>query len=40
MQFNELNELERSVIEGKGTERPYTGIYYKFDDKGTYLCKK
>jgi len=40
MKFNELNELERSVIEGKGTERPYTGIYYKFDEKGTYLCKK
>ncbi|HEY3371192.1 MAG TPA: methionine-R-sulfoxide reductase [Prolixibacteraceae bacterium] len=40
MKFNELNEIERSVIEGKGTERPYTGMYYKFDEKGTYLCKK
>lgn len=40
MKFNELNELERSVIEGKGTERPYTGIYYKFEEKGTYVCKK
>jgi len=40
MKFNELNEFERSVIEGKGTERPFTGIYYKNDAAGTYLCKK
>lgn len=40
MKFNELNEAEKYVIEKKGTERPYSGIYYKFDDKGTYLCKK
>ncbi len=40
MKFNELNEFERSVIEGKGTERPFTGIYYKNTEKGTYLCKK
>jgi len=40
MKFNELNEAEKYVIEKKGTERPYTGIYYKFDKKGTYLCKK
>src|SRR5665647_1250971 len=40
MKFNELNEFEKSVIEGKGTERPYTGIYYKNTEKGTYLCKK
>ena len=40
MKFNELNEFERSVIEGKGTERPFTGIYYKNSQKGTYLCKK
>jgi methionine-R-sulfoxide reductase len=40
MKFNELNDFEKSVIEGKETERPYTGIYYKFDKTGTYLCKK
>jgi len=40
MKFNELNELERYVIEQKGTERPFTGIYYKHDEKGTYTCKK
>ena len=40
MKFNELTEYERSVIEGKGTERPFTGIYYQNKDAGTYLCKK
>jgi len=40
MKFNELNDFEKSVIEGKGTERPFTGIYYKHEEKGTYLCKK
>lgn len=40
MKFNELNAFEKYVIEEKGTERPFTGIYYKHDEKGTYLCKK
>jgi len=40
MKFNELTEYERSVIEGKGTERPFTGIYYQNNETGTYLCKK
>ncbi len=40
MKFNELTIFEKSVIEGKGTERPFTGIYYKNRDTGTYLCKK
>jgi peptide-methionine (R)-S-oxide reductase len=40
MKFNELNDFEKSVIEGKATERPFTGKYYKNKDAGTYLCKK
>jgi methionine-R-sulfoxide reductase len=40
MKFNELTEYERSVIEGKGTERPFTGMYYQNKEVGTYLCKK
>lgn len=40
MKFNALNDFEKSVIEGKGTERPFTGIYYKHEEKGTYQCKK
>jgi peptide-methionine (R)-S-oxide reductase len=40
MKFNELTEFERYVIEGKGTERPFTGIYYQNNEAGTYLCKR
>lgn len=40
MKFNELTEFERSVIEGKGTERPFSGIYYQNKEAGTYLCKR
>lgn len=40
MKFNELNEQEKHIIEQKGTERPFTGIYNNFYEKGTYLCKR
>ena len=40
MKFNELTEFEKSVIEDKGTERPFTGAYYQNKEAGTYLCKK
>ncbi|OCL83607.1 methionine-R-sulfoxide reductase [Arcobacter porcinus] len=40
MKFNELNEKERYVIEDKGTERAFTGIYNDFYEEGLYICKK
>lgn len=40
MNYNILNEQEKYVIEQKGTERPFTGIYNDFYEEGTYLCKK
>lgn len=40
MKFNELTEFEKFVIEDKGTERPFTGIYYNHNESGTYVCKK
>lgn len=40
MNFNELTNFEKYVIEKKGTERPFTGIYYKHSEPGVYLCKK
>ncbi len=40
MNFNKLTKEEESVIIHKGTERPYTGKYYKFDATGTYNCKQ
>jgi len=38
--FTELSSFEEYVILHKGTERPYTGKYYKHDEKGTYSCKQ
>ena len=40
MEFNKLTEFEKFVIEDKGTEPPYSGIYYKNDKAGTYFCRK
>lgn len=40
MQFNKLTAFEKYVIEEKGTERAFTGKYYKHKEKGTYVCKK
>lgn len=35
-----LTDFERYVIEEKGTERPFSGEYYRHTAKGVYLCKK
>ena len=40
LSFNELNSLEKFVIEQKGTERPFTGEYTDFFQQGTYVCRK
>lgn len=39
MANKKLTPEEEHVILYKGTERPYTGTYYNFWEKGTYLCK-
>ena len=38
--FNELTPEEEYVIVNKGTERPFTGKYDSFYEKGTYVCKR
>jgi methionine-R-sulfoxide reductase len=38
--YNELNDIERYVIEGKGTEPPFTGEYDHFYEDGTYICRR
>lgn len=38
--YNELNDFERYVIEGKGTEYPFTGEYDDFFQPGTYICRR
>ena len=35
-----LTPFELSVIEHKGTERPFTGEYTNTTDKGIYVCKR
>ena len=38
--YNPLTSEERYVIEGKGTEPPFTGEYDDFYERGTYLCRR
>lgn len=40
MVTNRLTDIERYVMEQKGTERPFTGGYYDFFEEGTYVCKR
>ena len=38
--YKKLTTEEESVIIHKGTERPFTGKYYAFWERGTYVCKR
>jgi peptide methionine sulfoxide reductase msrA/msrB len=38
--FKKLKPEEKFVIINKGTERPFTGEYDEFFEKGTYICKQ
>lgn len=40
MNYRELTPEEEYVIVNKGTERPFSGKYEKFEEKGTYVCKR
>ena len=40
MEWNKLTKEEEAIIVHKGTEYPGTGKYDKFDEKGTYVCKR
>jgi len=38
--YNALTPEERYVIEGKGTEPPFSGKYDDFYEAGTYICRR
>lgn len=40
LKLNPLSAEEARVILKKGTERPYSGKYYKHKQDGTYSCKQ
>ncbi len=40
MKYNKLTPNEEYVIIGKGTEPPFSGKYYNFDESGTYVCRR
>jgi peptide methionine sulfoxide reductase msrA/msrB len=40
IKLNKLTPDEEYVIVHKGTERPFTGKYNNFFEKGTYICKR
>jgi len=35
---NDLSDLEYRVTQLKGTEMPFSGEYYKHNEKGIYIC--
>ncbi len=38
--YNPLSAEERRIMEGKGTERPFSGEYDDFYQPGAYLCRR
>jgi methionine-R-sulfoxide reductase len=38
--WNPLTPEEERVIEHKGTERPFSGEYYRYKAAGTYICRR
>ncbi len=40
MNYNKLTPEEERVIVNKGTERPFTGEYDNYYEKGTYVCRR
>ena len=39
-EYKQLTKEEERVIVDKGTEMPFTGKYFAFWEKGTYVCKR
>jgi methionine-R-sulfoxide reductase len=39
-ELKKLTKEEERVIVNRGTEMPFTGKYYAFWERGTYVCKR
>jgi len=39
-EYNKLTKEEENVIVNKGTEMPFSGKYFAFWERGTYVCKR
>jgi len=39
-EYRKLNAFEEYVMIRKGTEKPFSGEYYRNKEKGTYVCKQ
>lgn len=40
MPYNKLTPQEEDILEGKGTEAPFSGEYDDFYEDGVYICRK
>ncbi len=40
MAYNQLTAEEKSIIENKGTEMPFSGEYDDFYEDGTFICRR
>lgn len=40
MPYNKLTKEEKRVIQGKGTEMPYSGEYDNFYKNGIFVCRR
>lgn len=40
MPYNQLTSQEEDIIEGKGTEAPFSGEYDDFYEDGVFICRR
>lgn len=40
MPYNKLTPQEEDIIEGKGTEAPFSGEYDNFYEDGVFICRR
>ena len=38
--YNKLTSQQEDIIEGKGTEKPFSGEYDNFYENGIFVCRR